>query len=158
DARGRIPEDHARGYRELGAWMAAHAEAVYGTRPAGLTNGAWGGAVTGEDAVYFHAWNRPPDGTLVVEAPSRAVTSLETVPDGREAAFEETDGLLTVTLPPAPEGEAMVLKARLSGEPRWSKIECEDYVPGGEGFGYHAPTTWTPGTECYRKDDVGCTL
>lgn len=152
---GRIPQSHEDRYREIGRWLRPYAEAVYGTRHAGLVTGEWGGAVATDDAVFLHVWAAPKNGELQVEAPARAVESATLVGDKSPLTVTQSDRLLTVQLPKQFAAPA-VIRLQLTGPARWSKIQCEDYLPGGNGLGYHVPLTHSPAKEFYRKDDVGC--
>jgi len=156
DALGRIPQSHQDCYRAVGKWIKRNCEAVYGTRPSGLTMGQWGGSVIKGDALYLYVWDMPADHRLEVEMPCRKIGSLTALGTGNSINFEQNKHTLSIELADVLQDDmVMVLKATLEGDCRWFKIECEDYVPGGLAF-YHHPTTHMPLNECYRKDDLGC--
>jgi alpha-L-fucosidase len=66
-AEGLIPEASVERLREVGAWMKANGEAIYGTK-AGLFDRApkWGRCTTKDGKVYLLVFNWPADGTLSV--------------------------------------------------------------------------------------------
>lgn len=158
DKNGRIPHSHQKAYRYVGDWLKNQGEAIYGTCPSGLANGSWGGSVQKGYHLYYHIWNWPDEGKLVLENPSPAITSLVDCHTGEPIPYEVRGVELEADLSRLkPQTEITVLQAKLAGLETWLKIECEDYISDGQGV-YHHPITSTPMQEVYRKDDLGCEL
>jgi alpha-L-fucosidase len=94
---GHVEPDQAARLREIGAWLRAHGEAVYGTR-----GGPWypthryASTRTAEN-VFVHAFH-PETGALALPAlPARVLSA--TLLDGYPVAFSQVDAALTLVLP-----------------------------------------------------------
>ncbi len=103
NAEGEIPADQTQRLAELGAWMKAHGQSIYGTRGGPYHNGAWGGATFKDKTVYLHV--RKWDGDKL-ELPHLRAHVLKYELVGAPAAasqlrVEQSGGKLTVTLPHA---------------------------------------------------------
>ncbi len=88
---GRIPPEQIAPMEGLGAWITAHAEAVYGTE-AGLPTGLFGGASTHRGSVlYLIAYDTPRDELVVkgLRSPVRRATHLAS---GTELAHRSSGG------------------------------------------------------------------
>ena len=65
-AAGEIPAPSVDRLTEMGRWLQANGEAVYGASPSGLAVRDWGRTTAKRRRVYLHVFNRPASGTIVV--------------------------------------------------------------------------------------------
>jgi len=100
DRDGVIPAAHVARLREIGAWMDANGEAVYGTRPGPFqpVDGVYGSTHKG-NRVYLFVQRWPESGALgVPPVPGRKVLSCRTM-SGVAGTVTEAGGGLAVTVP-----------------------------------------------------------
>ena len=115
DAADQRPAERIRRLREIWAWMEVNAEAVRGTRPAGLPEPDWG-RLTRRDSppsgsvLYAHVYRRPADGRAVlagIHKPPDKAYVLETRQDVKTRA---TEAGLVLDLPdPMPDDRISVV-------------------------------------------------
>jgi alpha-L-fucosidase len=72
---GSIPEESVRSMRAIGRWMKTNAESIYGTRASEFANLPWGRSTTKGKTRYFHVFDWPADGRLVVPGLTSKVRS-----------------------------------------------------------------------------------
>jgi alpha-L-fucosidase len=65
-AAGEVPAPRVDRLVEMGRWLQANGEAVYGASPSGLAVSDWGRTTAKRRRVYLHVCNRPASGTIVV--------------------------------------------------------------------------------------------
>ncbi len=64
-AEGVIPDQQAQRLTEIGTWLKANGEAVYGTSASPFKKApAWGRVTAGDGKLYLHVFERPEDGKL----------------------------------------------------------------------------------------------
>ena len=67
DARGSIPDPEVRRLREIGAWLNANGEAIYGASPSPFkTSLGWGRWTQKGQKLYLSIFFQPPGGKLTV--------------------------------------------------------------------------------------------
>ena len=66
DGTGRIPEFSQRYLREVGKWLAANGESIYGTTCSPIPDQPWGVCTSKPGRLYLHVFDRPNDGILFV--------------------------------------------------------------------------------------------
>ena len=106
--QGVIPEGAVNDLRQVGAWIKANGESIYGTKASPLkTQPQWGRVTKKGQTLYLHVFNWPQDGQLVVSLPA--------IPQARETSWRAhllantqslelkvTDETSTIILPPQP--------------------------------------------------------
>jgi alpha-L-fucosidase len=97
---GRIEPRQADRLREIGAWLGAHGEAIYGTRGGPFRNGTWGGATCRDRTIYIHLL-APPVGRRVQLPPlPNRILAARRFDDARTVQFSQDDRGITLELGP----------------------------------------------------------
>ncbi|MBO4297820.1 MAG: alpha-L-fucosidase, partial [Clostridia bacterium] len=93
---GVIPEAHTARLREVGAWLKAYGESVYGTRGGPLRNDRAGGMTCRDNMLYIHMWDWPMDTVCLpkLEAEILNVAS----PTASSLRYEFREGKLCFTV------------------------------------------------------------
>ena len=91
-ADGTIPETHAARLREVGEWLKAHGEAIYGTRGGPLRNDASGGMTCRDNRIYIHVWDWPSD---VIRLPELEAGIVKVTSTAESLRYEVKDGALS---------------------------------------------------------------
>jgi alpha-L-fucosidase len=104
---GEIPPESIARLREMGRWMRANGESIYGSTVSPYGEPAWGRYTAKAGVVYAHVFTWPKDGALVLTArPQRAYL----LADRKPLAIEQTDAGIVVRLPSvAPSSIASVV-------------------------------------------------
>jgi alpha-L-fucosidase len=79
---GEIEARQAGRLREIGAWLKANGEAVYGTRGGPFVPGEWGVSTHRESLVYVHVLRWPAEATVVLPALERRVVAASVLGGG----------------------------------------------------------------------------
>lgn len=122
DGTGRIPDLSKKYLLEVGRWLAANGESIYGTTHSPIPDQPWGVATLKPGRLFLHVFARPNDGVLWVPeiaAPVRAVHLLGRIEPLRWAK-EGSD--LTVELPAElPDRRDTVIEVEFNGSlvDRW---------------------------------------
>jgi len=90
--------------REVGEWLAAHGESIYGTRGGPISPRSWGVTTQKDDHVYVHILDWP-DRELAIPALERPVRRATLFADGSPVPMRASADGLTLTLPERPAGE-----------------------------------------------------
>lgn len=132
DAYGEVPEEARQCLKEVGEWMTANGEAIYGTRRSNI-RADWG-AVSRKDegkntVLYVCVFDRPADGKITVPcklAGRRAIL----LSDGSEVKIKNSKGEIEIQLPAdANDPVATVVKLELKGKlPQEKLISNSDKV------------------------------
>jgi alpha-L-fucosidase len=95
---GKIQPEHVERLKEIGAWLAAHGESVYGTRGGPISPRPWGVTTRKGDTVYVHVldWD---DRTLSLPALPKRVKSARMLKGGARVAVQQTPAGLALELP-----------------------------------------------------------
>ena len=118
-ADGDFPDEAVVRLREMGKWLAANGESIYGTEAGPfLTKLPWGRATQRPGKIYLHVFDWPADKTLAVPLrtkPTKAyLLAAHNVP---LEVTEATDGM-TIALPDAaPDAVASVIVLEVEGKP-----------------------------------------
>ncbi len=101
---GEIQPEFAARLREVGAWLATHGEAIYGTRGGPIPPRPWGVTTRQGDRVYVHVldWTDPE---LALPVLPRRVQAARLLVGGARVPFRVS-----------PQGVTLTLPARLAGE------------------------------------------
>lgn len=122
DGNGRVCDAEASRLREVGKWMSAYGESIYGTSRS-LGNPQWG-RITRKDygrnsTLYLFVDKWPEDGQLVLEGNWKA-SRARILQDGTRVAFRRTKGSLQLSLPAeapqvSPAGTPVIIRLDLHG-------------------------------------------
>ncbi len=97
---GEIEPRQADRLREIGAWLEAHGESVYGTRGGPFMPGRWGASTCRGNRVYVHVldWGQAGGGVLALPPlPARVVSSTRL--GGGAAAVRQTPERVEIAVP-----------------------------------------------------------
>lgn len=112
---GKLHEDHAEVFRQVGKWLEPYEEAIYNTRGGPYQNPEWGGSTfrtdeNGLDTIYLHVTPllkdyTPSGSSLQIADPGNGQTysSASLVKDGKEVQLTYNEDGILLTLP---EGES----------------------------------------------------
>jgi alpha-L-fucosidase len=121
-SEGGIPQPSVERLKEIGAWMKANSEAIYGTTASPFTNQlSWGRCtkkVTKNGAtLYLHVFDWPGDGKLVVPALEGKVRSAKLLASGVKLPMNvSANGELILSLPAAaPDKISSTIKLEVRG-------------------------------------------
>jgi alpha-L-fucosidase len=95
---GRIQPEFAERLREVGAWLAAHGESIYGTRGGPVTPRPWGVTTQKGNTVYVHVLDWP-DGALLVPPLGGTVASARLVKTGAAVPVRNLSEGVLIQLP-----------------------------------------------------------
>ena len=99
-ADGKIPEASVWRLREMGAWLKANGESVYGTSATPFAEQpAWGRFTRKPGKLYAHVFEWPEDGKLVIPGVREAPDRVYLLADGKPLTVERTPAGLVVRLP-----------------------------------------------------------
>lgn len=113
-ASGEIPVESINTLKEMGVWMRANGEAIYGTQKSPLEALPWGRCTSkmenGKTILYLSVFDWPKDGKLKIPGIKGKVEAASLLASGKKLKFStETD--LEITLPAtAPDAIATVIK------------------------------------------------
>jgi alpha-L-fucosidase len=97
---GTIQPEFVERLREVGTWLSANGESIYGTRGGPVPPRPWGVTTQKGSRVYVHVLDWP-DKVLALPRPKRPVRSARFLKDGRKAAFQEDADALLLRLDPS---------------------------------------------------------
>ncbi len=97
---GRIEPRQAARLREIGAWLRAHGEAIYGTRGGPFRNGNWGGATCRDRTIYIHLLAPPVGGRLQLPPLPNRILAARHFNDPRTVTFTQSEQGITLELGP----------------------------------------------------------
>jgi alpha-L-fucosidase len=113
DEKGRVPEPAQKALRGVGAWLAVHGEAIFGTTASPFAKLPWGRATRKGDALYLLVFDWPQDGVLRVPAKAE-VESATLLGSGAGVAVAATAAGMTLALPErATDAACSVVKLQL---------------------------------------------
>lgn len=110
---GSVPGQSVTAMRAIGRWMKTNAESIHGTSASQFPELKWGRSTTRENTRYFHVFDWPADGRLVVPGLTAPVRSARVLAGGR-VETESTGAGLVISLPAsAPDTAASVIAVEL---------------------------------------------
>lgn len=133
-AEGVIPEPSVERLKEIGAWMKANGEAIYGTTASPFENLTWGrctkkGGGSGAK-LYLHVFEWPADGKLLVPGLKSRVASAALLGNGAKLETSADASGVTITVPKeAPDSISSTVVLTLS-----APLEVAEPVTAGTGF------------------------
>jgi alpha-L-fucosidase len=98
---GGVPEESTRAMNAIGRWMKANGESIYGTRASQFADLQWGRSTTKGNTRYFHVFDWPADGRLVVPGLTARVGSARLLAGG-PVKTESTGAGLVIGVPASP--------------------------------------------------------
>ncbi|MFM8981895.1 MAG: alpha-L-fucosidase, partial [Spartobacteria bacterium] len=122
-AEGLIPQASVERLEEIGKWMDANGESIYGTGASPFPKLPWGRCTTkkhdGGTTLYLHVFDWPTDGKLLLPGLENQVQSAQMLVGGAELKYEKTPNGVVVDLPAqAPDANASVIKMEIVGKPK----------------------------------------
>ena len=115
--------------KAVGQWMEVNGESIYGTQASPMGKLEWGRCTSkesnGETTLYFHVYDWPADGKLLVPGLKNAVQKVSLLDGGAELKAESSDAGVMVSLPAeAPDEHASVISMKVAGT-----LEVEAVLP-----------------------------
>ena len=120
---GLIPGPSIERLAEMGAWMKANGEAIYGTTASPFKKLPWGKCTQKPGKLYLHVFNWPKDGMLNVPIDNKITKAylLAKPEQGLKLAVEKTvpgAGATIVVPAEAPDANATVIVLEIDGAPQ----------------------------------------
>jgi alpha-L-fucosidase len=122
DGTGKIPETSLNYLREVGHWLAANGESIYGTTRSPFPDQPWGVATSKPGRLYLHVFQGPADNSLVVPGFTAKVGRVSLL-NGKSLHAGKCGDDLKIKLPsPLPDARDTVVVVEYSGmlEDSWS--------------------------------------
>lgn len=95
---GRIPAMSLEKLGQVGEWLSANGETIYGTRSTLLKPQSWGVVTEKDNRIFLHIMEKPQTGTIVLPFAPK-VRSVRSFSDGAELKFKRSKADLSVFLP-----------------------------------------------------------
>lgn len=101
DGTGRIPELSVRYLTEVGRWLRANSESIYGTLASPIPDQPWGVATLSRATprLYLHLFERPTGGTILIPGFTAKAVRVGLLQGGRSLAWLQKGDDLYVQLP-----------------------------------------------------------
>ena len=134
DSLGRIPENFAARFRELGEWIRPRSASIYGTSPGVLTPGREYVSVMNAGVTYIHFWGKKRDAIILppVKGRIRSVMSH----DGKALSYVSSDTALIIRPDASQIGDEI--------------ITCALNIEGVDRMSVAVPPPSTSGSVAYR--------
>ena len=120
-AEGEIPPPSIERLKQVGAWMRANGQAIYGTTASPFRKLSWGRctkklSVDGA-TLYLHVFDWPENGELLVPGLRNTVRSAALLADGTKLVAQSTDAGIAVQIPAqVPDSIATVVVLEVAGK------------------------------------------
>lgn len=121
-SEGVFPQPSIDRLRDMGSWMSVNGEAIYGTEASPFKNLAWGRctqkASAGGTRLFFHVFDWPSDGKLVIPGLGSQLTSCYDLANKMKLSAERkgSDYVIDVS-PVTKQNYATVIVAEVKGKP-----------------------------------------
>jgi alpha-L-fucosidase len=113
---GEIPQPSQERLAEVGKWMKANSEAIYGSSASPFKKLAWGKCTQKPGKLYLEVFNWPADGTLLVPIRNKVSKAYLLTDPAKALATASADDGVKVTLPAtAPDPVASVVVLEIDG-------------------------------------------
>ncbi|GJQ30483.1 MAG: hypothetical protein HBSAPP03_23670 [Phycisphaerae bacterium] len=117
-AEGLIPEPSLTRLADIGRWMDANSEAIYGTHAGPFPRLRFGRCSAKPGALYLHVFDWPADGLLRVPGLRNRVTAARILGSGEPVRVSRLDDDVILQVPAAPlHDAATVIALSIVGEP-----------------------------------------
>jgi len=149
DATGRLPAIVAEPMREVGAWLAANGDSIYGTGASPFGPLPWGTVTTKPGLLFLHVFDAPADDKLVLPDADIAVRRIRL--GGRALTWTRRGGDIVVELPPRlPDPRDTVIRVEHGG------VSVATQWPAILATGHDTPlspflATMSPGVKATRE-------
>jgi len=133
---GEIPEPIVERLKDMGAWMKANSEAIYGTTASPFRKLPWGRCTTkemadGNTTLYLSVFDWPTNGKLLVPGLKNEALSAKLLANGTALKVKKGADGLSITVPSAALNEdATVIKLVVKGKP-----DVETIIPSANADG-----------------------
>ncbi len=109
--RGTLPPEALERLEEVGRWMAAHGESVYGTTYGPVQDLAWARTTARGNMVYLHVLDWPAGGQLILPRFPWPVSAVSLLAGGRPLPFQRSGDRLCIDGPPEAPDRAVTVVA-----------------------------------------------
>jgi alpha-L-fucosidase len=117
NAEGVIPADSAQRLREIGAWLKANGESIYGSKRGPFEYVPWGYETLKGDTMYLLVFDWPKDGKLKLPETIPLASAALLADPSKPLTSSVEDGKTVLDLPAAaPDPIVSVVAVKLSGE------------------------------------------
>ena len=132
---GLIPQASVERLEEIGKWMDANGESIYGSGASPFMKLPWGRCTTkkskGGTTLYLHVFEWPAEGKLLLPGLESKVKSAQMLVGGAELKFEKTANGVVLDVPTqAPDANASVIKLEIVGKPKVVQIFIKPAADG----------------------------
>jgi len=132
---GLIPQPSVERLEEIGKWMDANSESIYGTSASPFEKLIWGRCTIKKHksgtTLYLHVFDWPKDGKLLIPGLESEVKSARLLVGGAELKSQKNATGVVVDLPAeAPDAIASVIKMEIAGEPKVAKVFIKPAADG----------------------------
>ncbi len=137
-AEGEIPEASVERLKEIGVWMKANGDAIYGTTASPFSKLAWGRCTkkltSRGGTLYLHVFDWPAGGKLVVPGLRSKMISARLLATGARVGVQAEAENVVLTVPAkAPDAIASVIEVSFTGP-----LAVERHLPGPQPDGSFA--------------------
>lgn len=94
DADGVIPASHVQRLRQVGNWMAKHADSIYSTRGGPFQPTHNYGSTYKDNKIYVHIRNWPEEGTLILPPIPQTIRSSFILTGGKVSVRQDENGIM----------------------------------------------------------------
>ena len=121
---GTIPAPSIATLQQVGAWMQANGESIYGTSASALSEQTWGRSTVKGNLIYLHVFSWPADGKLRVPGLTNQVrTAFPLLAPTQTLTVTRENGTGTISLPERPANDTAgnidtVIVLQLDGSPQ----------------------------------------
>ena len=134
-AEGLIPQESIERLQEVGKWMKANGDSIYGTSASPFMSLEWGRCtkkVTGNKAtLYLHVFQWPKDGKLIVPGLKNKPKKVYLLANGQKLKSKVAEGELVVSIPDEALDEIdTVIAVEIKGE-----LKIDRVLPKQDGDG-----------------------
>jgi alpha-L-fucosidase len=134
---GTFPQESITILKQMGEWMKVNGEAIYGTTANPFAPVNWGRVTkkeaSGTTTLYFHVFDWPKDGKLVLPAFSNQVESVSLLGSTEKIKAKTENGVTEVKLPDAALNKiASVVKVQVKGKIDIGSTATKEKMKAGE--------------------------
>ena len=117
-AEGEFPPTSIQRLHDIGQWLHANGDSIYGTTAGPFAYLPWGVATRKGDKLYLHVFDWPKNGELIVPLKSEAASaSLLVAPAEKLSVQRESERLVIKVPAAAPDAVDSVVVLEIKGEP-----------------------------------------
>jgi alpha-L-fucosidase len=117
DGTGKIPETSLVDLREVGQWLKANGESIYGTTQSPFPDQPWGVGTSKPGRLYLHVFGAPADRVVLVPEFGGEAQSVSLLDGNKKLHSEKRGDDLTIALPELlPDAKDSVVVVQYSGK------------------------------------------